>query len=189
MIIRPATSTAATTIALAIAVDAHRAAPSAGAIRAGRGRPATAAKSLRRHRDPVQPLEQQRGRVAAPALRHGLGQQPAGQQHIAGVERRPATVHHLLRLALPFGQRTAGALDVRAGLAVAPLQEGDTGPDVDRLFVLSREIVIEPRQQELLDTGGALAFVDVGRRSLRRSRPLAEALTFEGAAAPAPATL
>ena len=34
---------------------------------------------------------------------------------------------------------------------MAAIEEQRTGPDVDRLFVLGREVMIQPEQQELLD--------------------------------------
>jgi hypothetical protein len=53
--------------------------------------------------------------------------------------------------ALPFCLRAPGALDVRAGAGVAPVEKKRTGPDVDGLVKLSGKVVIEPGKQELLD--------------------------------------
>ena len=136
--------------------------------RAASGPRRRAAGDVRRDGHAVQALEQERSRVAPAPLGDGLGEQPASRRDVARVECGAPGIDEFLRFALTLGQRAARALDVRTSLAVAPLEERHARPHVDRLLVLSREIVIEPRQQELLDTRGALAFVDVGRRSLRR---------------------
>jgi hypothetical protein len=71
-------------------------------------------------------------------------------------------VHEFFILALPLGLGTARALDVRAGTTVAALEKRDTRPDVDRFFVFACELVIQARQQELLD---ARLAVRIGRRA------------------------
>jgi hypothetical protein len=54
-------------------------------------------------------------------------------------------------LSQPLGERAARPLDVRARPWMAAIQEEHAGPDVDRLIVLSRKVMIEADEQELLD--------------------------------------
>ena len=55
-------------------------------------------------------------------------------------------------LALPLRLRATRPLDVGAGAAMPALQKRHARPDGDRLFVLSGEIMIESREEQLLDT-------------------------------------
>ena len=83
-----------------------------------------------------------------------------------------------------LGQRTARTLNVRACPVVMALQEYDTRPDADRTLVLAGEIVIEPREQELLDSRLAVGVVwqfrgtnrigrqRIGHRLVERLRPI-----------------
>jgi hypothetical protein len=65
-------------------------------------------------------------------------------------------MQQLFRLALLLGERVARPLDVRTGAAMPPFVEGDSRPDVDGLFVMANEVLIEARQQQLLDAGSAI---------------------------------
>ena len=69
----------------------------------------------------------------------------------AAPERVDAVLQHLLGLALALGHRAARALDVRARAGMVPVEKQRTRPDVDRLLILRREIVIEADEEELLD--------------------------------------
>ena len=54
--------------------------------------------------------------------------------------------------ALLLGLRAARAIDVSAGPIVAAIEEQHAGPEIDGLFELAREIVIETRDEEILDS-------------------------------------
>ena len=60
-------------------------------------------------------------------------------------------------MSLPFGQGTARPLDVRPRPGVPAIEEEHAGPDVYRLLVAPGEVVIESREEELLDTRIAIA--------------------------------
>ena len=78
-------------------------------------------------------------------------------------------MQQLVGLSLALGQRTACAFDVGAGPRMATVEKQHAGPDVHRLFVAPGEVVIESREQELLDTRIAIANGTwVERRRFRR---------------------
>jgi hypothetical protein len=101
-----------------------------------------------------------------------------GKQHQCFVARRPlidsarkqvacaldisrfvcfeSPVQQLLGFALPLGDRGAGAVNVRAGPVVIAVEKHDTRPDVDRLLVVSGEVVIEAGNEKFFDARGAL---------------------------------
>ena len=58
-----------------------------------------------------------------------------------------------LALTLALGHRAAGTFNIGTGATVCPLQKHDARPDVDRVLVLAREVLIETREQKLLDSG------------------------------------
>ena len=60
-------------------------------------------------------------------------------------------MHQLFGPALPLGERAAGAFDVRPGPGVAAVEEQDAPPDVDGFLVPAGEVVIETREQQLVD--------------------------------------
>ena len=74
------------------------------------------------------------------------------------MEGRDAVLQQLFGLALPLGQRAARAFDVGAGTRVVAIEKQRARPDVDRLFVLAGEVVIEAGEQQLLDLGFAIRF-------------------------------
>jgi hypothetical protein len=82
---------------------------------------------------------------------HGRLEQPARLVAFPALEGGDAVVEQFLGFAQPFGERRSGALDIGARPRVAAIQEQCARPDVDRLFVLGREVVIEADQQQLLD--------------------------------------
>src|SRR4029434_9776030 len=49
------------------------------------------------------------------------------------------------------------AFDIGAGTCMAAVEKQHAGPDVHRLLVAPREVVIESREEELLDTRIAIA--------------------------------
>ena len=99
--------------------------------------------------------ERERNIVSAAALDGGIQQLPR-RLDLAALERRHAVVQQLFRLALLFGHRAAGALDVRARARVIPIEKQRARPDVDRLRVMAGEILIEAREQKTLDFGVTL---------------------------------
>jgi hypothetical protein len=82
----------------------------------------------------------------------GIGDEASSQGHVALVKRLDALMKNSLRLALPLGLRTPRTLDIRASAAVVPIEEQDTRPEIDRLFVLIGEVLIETGKQQLLDS-------------------------------------
>ena len=52
-------------------------------------------------------------------------------------------MQQFLRLALPLGNRASRAIDVGARAIVVALEKDYTRPDIDGLFVISGEVVIE----------------------------------------------
>jgi glutamate formiminotransferase / 5-formyltetrahydrofolate cyclo-ligase len=75
-------------------------------------------------------------------------------------------VQQFFRFTLSLGERASGAIDVRTGAGMIPVEEQRSGPDVDRLIVLSGEIVIETGEEELLDLRLTIRF----RHGLMRAR-------------------
>ena len=80
----------------------------------------------------------------------------------------------LLGLALALGKSIAGALDIRTCPCLAPIQEQHARPDVDRLFVVAGEVVIEALEEKLLDASVAVGTGEgvrcAGRRAVKRLR-------------------
>ena len=60
-------------------------------------------------------------------------------------------MQQFLGLTLPLGDGAARALDVGTRARMAAIEKERTRPDVDRLIVLRRKVVIEADQQELFD--------------------------------------
>ena len=54
-------------------------------------------------------------------------------------------------LALPLGLRAARPLDVGARAIVMPIEKQHARPEVDGLFVVAGEVLVEAGEQELLD--------------------------------------
>jgi hypothetical protein len=71
-------------------------------------------------------------------------------------------MQQFLRLALPLGDRASRALDVRAGTVVIALEKHHARPDVDRVLVFSREVMIETGDEQLFDARGAIGIVRGG---------------------------
>ena len=68
--------------------------------------------------------------------------------------------------ALLLGLRAARAIDVGAGAIVIAIEEQHARPEIDGRFELAGEIVIEPRDEEMLD-----ARVLFGARAPRGAGP------------------
>ena len=105
--------------------------------------------------------ERERHIVRTATLNRGV-QHLARRLELSAFERRHAVVQQLLRLALLFGHRASGAIDVRARARVIAIEKQRAGPDVDRLGVVSGKILIEARNEKALDFGVALC-VAAGR--------------------------
>ena len=79
-------------------------------------------------------------------------------------------MQRLVRFPLLLGKGAASALDVRASPSMAALEKRHPGPDIDGLFVLAFEVVLEPGKEEPLDqriairVGGPIT----GRRGAQR---------------------
>ena len=85
------------------------------------------------------------------ALIERIAQQRAGARHFAAVESLEAFVDQGFGDALLLGLRAARAIDVGARPIVVAIEEQHARPEVDGRFELAREIVIEARDEEILD--------------------------------------
>ena len=74
-------------------------------------------------------------------------------------------MEQFLRFPLPFGNRLARALDVRARAIVIALEEDDARPDIDRLFVFGCEVMIKTGDEKFFDARRALGVVRRWRRA------------------------
>jgi hypothetical protein len=104
---------------------------------------------------------QQAQRLVAAAGPLGRRQQPACRAVIAAIQRRLAGMDQFFRPAVPLGERAAGALDVRARLAMRAIEEQHPRPDVDGELVTAGKIVIEPDEQQFLYSRVAFATIGV----------------------------
>ena len=104
---------------------------------------------------------QQAQRLVTAAGSLGGRQQPARRAVVAAIERRLTGMDQFFRLAVLLGERTAGALDVRARLAVRTIEEQHPRPDVDGELVAACEVMIEPDEQQFLDSRVAIATISV----------------------------
>src|SRR5262245_1970217 len=99
----------------------------------------------------IEPFEQRQRFLRRSAAVDRVLEHPPRFVPFAALEGGDTGVQKLLRLTLAFGDGTARALDIRARPWVTAIEEEGAGPDVDRLVVLRREVMIEADQQELLD--------------------------------------
>src|SRR5262249_38722594 len=95
-------------------------------------------------------------------------QPPSRFARFAAIERGYAVVQQFFRFTLSLGERASSAIDVRAGAGMIPVEEQRSRPDVDRLIVLSGEIVIEAGEEQLLDLRLTIRF----RHGPMRARPV-----------------
>ena len=66
-------------------------------------------------------------------------------------------MQQLVGMSLTFGQGAARPFDVGTCPGMSTVEEEHAGPDVHRLLVAPGEVVIESREEELLDTRIAIA--------------------------------
>ena len=71
-----------------------------------------------------------------------------------------------LGLALQLGLRAARALDIGARAIVVAIEKQHARPEVDGLFVLTGEVLVEPGEEQLLDAGVTLG---VAQRLVERA--------------------
>ena len=103
-------------------------------------------------RPPVaQPVEEWAGFIRGGAPVDGGPQQPRRLRGLAAVERGDAGVQQLFRFAKLLGERAAGTVDVGSRPGMAPIEKQHPRPDVDRLFVPCREVMVQPGKQQLFD--------------------------------------
>ena len=76
-----------------------------------------------------------------------VGHETTGSSDVAFVERLDALMKDRFRFALPFSLRAPRAFDVCAGSTVMTIEEQHSCPQVDRLLVLRREVLIEAGEQ------------------------------------------
>jgi hypothetical protein len=103
----------------------------------------------------IHSIEEHQRFVAGCALLDRTGQQVAGALDVSSLERIEPPVQQFLRFALPFSNRLPCALDVGTGAIMIAIQKRDARPDVDRLFVIFCEVMIEPGDEKFLDARGA----------------------------------
>src|SRR5438105_3688091 len=101
-------------------------------------------------------IEQHQRAVARRALTDRACQQFARGLDITSFVRVQAAVQELLGLALTLGDRLARPIDVGASAIVIPVEENDARPDIDRLFVVFREVMIEAGDEKFFDARRAL---------------------------------
>ena len=129
------------------------------APRGNRGR-----RSGRRGTEAIDAREKRERHFVRPAPLHSRVQHLPRSLDLSALERRDAVVEQLLGFALPLGQRAPGALDVGARPRVLAIQEQRARPDVDRLGVVERKILIEAAEKQALDLGSAFRVaIDRGR--------------------------
>ena len=104
-----------------------------------------------RRTEPIDPIQHPLRIVSRRAAIERVGDESAGAGDIAGLERLDALMQHRLRLPLQLGLRTARAIDIGPRAIVMPIEEQDARPEIDRLFVLAEEILVEPGKKQLLD--------------------------------------
>src|SRR5690242_14350135 len=102
-------------------------------------------------RKPVQAIEQRERLVRRRAALDSRRQQLPRANGVATLKRGRAGLQQLFTLALPLGDRTARPLDVGACTRVTAIQKQDARPNTDCQLVLSAEVVIEAREQQLFD--------------------------------------
>lgn len=66
-------------------------------------------------------------------------------------------VKEFFGLTLTLGKRASGAVDVCAGSGMAAIEKECTSPDVDRLLVPRRKVMIQADEEELLDFAVAIS--------------------------------
>jgi glutamate formiminotransferase / 5-formyltetrahydrofolate cyclo-ligase len=114
----------------------------------------------------IQTIEDRERLVWRSALANRRFQQPARFARLAAIERGYPVVQQLFRFTLSLGERAASAIDVGTGAGMITVEEQRSRPDVDRLIVLSGEIVIEADEEQLLDLRLTIRF----RHGLMRAR-------------------
>src|SRR5207247_4273925 len=87
---------------------------------------------------------------------------------VAAMKSGDAGLQELLRLALALGERASRPFDVRPGTGMAAIQKQRPRPDVDRLFVLAGEIMVETPEEELFDLRITIGIL----RAIERARPV-----------------
>src|SRR5262245_17142936 len=100
--------------------------------------------------NPIQTIEKDAGRVTA--LLQRAREELARLVDFARVVRDDAVVKTFVGLALSLSKRATSPLDVGARAIVMTVEKNNARPDADRALVLSAEIVIEPGEEQLLDT-------------------------------------
>ena len=113
-------------------------------------------------------MQEHEREVTGAALFNCARQQITRTLEITSLIGGDSLVQALLGFPLTLGKRAPGALDVRARAAVATLEERDARPHIDRLLVVTTEVVVETGQEQLFDTCNAIGLAQrasVGRFS------------------------
>ena len=104
-----------------------------------------------RDTEPIDPFQHALGIVLRRAAVERVGDEAASTGDIASLKRLNPLMKDRLRLPLQLGLRAARAIDIRTRAIVVPIEEQHARPEVDRLFVLTEEVLVEPGKEQLLD--------------------------------------
>ena len=104
-----------------------------------------------RRRLVLEAIEQRARVVGASAAVDRRLQQSPGFRALAAIERRHTVVQQLFGLPLTFRQRAARPFDVGTRTRMAAIEKQRPRPDVDRLVVVGRKVVIQAGEEQLLD--------------------------------------
>ena len=72
-------------------------------------------------------------------------------RHVRCIHKLEDCVAETIGLAVMLGLGAAGPLDVGASPIVVPVEEQDSGPEIDRRLEVAGEVLIETCDQQLLD--------------------------------------
>jgi hypothetical protein len=106
-----------------------------------------------RYTEAIDPIQHPLRIVLRRAAVERVGNEAASAGDIAGLKRRNPLMKDGLRLPLQLGLRAARAVDIRTRAIVVPIEEQHARPEVDGLFVLTEEVLVEPGKEQLLDAG------------------------------------
>lgn len=115
--------------------------------------PCTARRCWRlRGAEPLDAIEHSLSIVQRSTALDGVRHETSSQGDITSVKGLDALMEDRFGLALPLRLCATGSLDIRACSTVMTVEEQNAGPQVDGLFVVAGEVLIETREQQLLDS-------------------------------------
>jgi glutamate formiminotransferase len=117
----------------------------------------------------LQPQAESGRPFVIPGVGQHVAQPGAGLAGAPAIEQAGNRLQGLIRLALSFGNRTACTFDIGPRAGLMPIKEQDACPQVDRVFKLSVEVVLQPLDQQAVHTTIPACRL-VGRMVLARLR-------------------